>query len=81
MLVVLARHGETVWDHEHRLSGLSNVKLSQKGVKQAKILAKFLCENYSFNKVFSSTLEKSIKTAEIISEFIRKPFQKNSRVQ
>lgn len=75
VLIVLSRHGETVWDHQHRLSGLSSVRLSDRGVSQAKVLARFLKGNYSFDRFYSSTLERAVRTAEIISKIIGLPFE------
>lgn len=73
--LLLARHGETTWDHEKRLSGQSEVSLSSKGKEQAKILGIYIKEHYTIDMFFSSKLKRSIQTANITSKVIKKEFQ------
>lgn len=72
--LILARHGETVWDKDKRLNGQSNVPLSPIGESQAKTLGEFLKSNYKPDLFFSSTLRRSIQTAGAVSEILGLPF-------
>lgn len=62
----LVRHGETEWNKVSRIQGKTDTELSDKGINQAKLLAKRLaCED--INYVYSSSLKRALMTAEIIT--------------
>ncbi len=65
MRLILLRHGETLWNKEHRLQGHLNSPLSEKGIAQAKAI-KPLIEKFSLKKVICSDLERAKQTAELI---------------
>lgn len=65
MRLILLRHGETLWNQEHRLQGHQNSPLSEKGIQQAKAI-KPLIEQFSPKYVISSDLGRALQTAEII---------------
>lgn len=65
MRLILLRHGETLWNQEHRLQGHQNSPLSEKGIQQAKAI-KPLIEQFSPKYVVSSDLGRALQTAEII---------------
>ncbi|AEW77025.1 phosphoglycerate mutase [Aggregatibacter actinomycetemcomitans ANH9381] len=52
MRLILLRHGETLWNKEHRLQGHLNSPLSEKGIAQAKAI-KPLIEKFSLKKLFA----------------------------
>ena len=64
--IIFIRHGETDWNAESRLQGQLDVKLSKLGIEQAKALSKAL-EDYDFNVIYSSPLDRALRTAEIIN--------------
>ena len=68
--LVLVRHGESLWNQENRFTGWKDVDLSEKGEKEAIDAGKTLKNlNFSFDKVYTSTLKRAIKTAwTIMSE-------------
>ncbi|MEW5947451.1 MAG: histidine phosphatase family protein, partial [bacterium] len=71
--VYLTRHGETSWNLEQRLQGVSDIPLTPRGERQAELLARRL-DGTSIAAVFSSDLQRATRTAEIINETINAPF-------
>jgi probable phosphoglycerate mutase len=63
--VWFVRHGETSWNAAHRLQGISDVRLSDRGRAQAERLRLQLSRR-SFDTVWSSDLSRARETAEII---------------
>ena len=62
--IYLARHGETDWNAERRLQGVTDTALNSKGRQQAAQLAERL-KGVRLDAVYSSTLSRSRETAEI----------------
>lgn len=65
--LVLLRHGESLWNLENRFTGFTDIDLSDKGKEEAKATGK-LISNIKFDKIFTSTLMRTIHTAEIALE-------------
>ncbi len=71
----LIRHGETEGSEVKRYKGNIDVPLSEKGIKQADQVAKYLNRSYKSHKscngleaVYSSPLIRALKSAEIIAK-------------
>lgn len=62
----IIRHGQTNWNLEGKIQGQTNSSLTQKGIDQARLTAEKL-KNISFSAMYSSDLERALKTAEIIA--------------
>lgn len=63
--IYLLRHGETKWNAEgNRYCGRTDLPLTQKGLAQAEAAAKKL-GSISFKKVYSSPLQRAMRTAGI----------------
>ncbi len=62
--IVLARHGETDWNAEHRWQGHSDTPLNARGREQARELAEAVG---SVDVVYSSDLARARETAEIVA--------------
>jgi probable phosphoglycerate mutase len=60
----LIRHGESLANLDGRFSGWSDVPLSALGEEQARALRPFL-EQYTFDSVFSSDLQRARRTAQL----------------
>ncbi|WP_457631530.1 histidine phosphatase family protein [Oceanithermus sp.] len=60
----LVRHGENIWNREHRLGGWTDVPLTPLGRSQAAALAPELAGE-RFDGVWSSDLVRAWKTAEL----------------
>lgn len=64
--LVLVRHGETVWQREHRYSGSSDVALSDRGRRQAELLGRWAKEA-DIDALWSSPLRRARHTAEAVT--------------
>ena len=61
--LVLLRHGESIWNLENKFTGWTDVDLSEKGVKEAKMSAQtFKKEGLTFDVAFTSVLKRAIRT-------------------
>lgn len=63
----LLRHGETTANIEQRYQGQGDTDLSELGIQEAGLLSKALSKE-RFSAVYSSTLIRSIRTAEMIAK-------------
>jgi len=66
--LILARHGETVWNVEKVYRGRTDVNLDEVGIKQAELLGKHL-SNWELETIYSSPLRRAIDTANIIARY------------
>ncbi|OGE77795.1 MAG: hypothetical protein A2751_01940 [Candidatus Doudnabacteria bacterium RIFCSPHIGHO2_01_FULL_46_14] len=64
--IYIARHGEAEWNVKGFIIGQSETSLTDKGQQQARDLAREL-ENVEFDAIFSSDLERTRHTAEIVA--------------
>ena len=64
-ILVLIRHGQSLWNAENRFTGWTDIDLSKKGENEAKAAGEKL-ENVSFDVVHTSALMRAQRTAEII---------------
>tara|TARA_Y100001936_G_scaffold9006_1_gene8094 strand:+ start:2190 stop:2843 length:654 start_codon:yes stop_codon:yes gene_type:complete len=64
-MLILIRHGQSVWNAENRFTGWTDVGLSQKGVGEAERAGDLLSE-IRFGVVHTSGLIRAQRTAEII---------------
>ena len=60
------RHGETVWNTERRYQGMTDIELSEEGLRQAECAAKRF-KNIRIDKIYASPLKRAMKTAEKIA--------------
>lgn len=66
MKLILIRHGESRWNRLNRVQGTKNPRLSDKGIKQAKLLAHQI-KKMRFDAVYSSHLSRAYETAKILT--------------
>ncbi len=69
MKVVLIRHGQSEGNIAQVIQGQKDYPLSKKGEEQAHKAGKELKEIYSFDRIYSSNLQRAAKTAEIIASY------------
>jgi broad specificity phosphatase PhoE len=65
-VVFLARHAETEWNVGRRFQGHLDSSLTERGVQQARLLAKRLADE-PLVAVYSSDLGRTLRTAEIVA--------------
>lgn len=62
--LVLLRHGQSAWNKENRFTGFTDVDLSEQGEAEAKAAGEKIAKIH-FDHVFTSTLKRAYKTAQI----------------
>lgn len=60
--IVLVRHGETVWAHENRYAGVTDIPLTDTGRRQAELLATWAADA-RLDAVYASPLRRALGTA------------------
>ncbi|WP_026477897.1 histidine phosphatase family protein [Alkaliphilus transvaalensis] len=68
----IVRHGETKWNIEGRTQGLQDSALTEKGLRQAELLANRL-KTEEIDIIFSSSLDRAKTTAGIIADYLHIP--------
>lgn len=68
MRLILARHGETVWNRESRIMGQSDIELTERGREQAARLGAAL-KDEELAALYSSSLTRTRETANEIARF------------
>jgi len=64
-VLVLVRHGQSLWNLENRFTGWKDVDITEKGEREAH-LAGTLLKDIHFDKAFTSTLKRAQRTLSII---------------
>jgi 2,3-bisphosphoglycerate-dependent phosphoglycerate mutase len=65
--LVLIRHGQSQWNLENKFTGWIDIPLSLKGEQEAREAGEKI-KNFKFDKVYTSVLQRAIKTYEIAAE-------------
>lgn len=65
--ICFVRHGETDWNVEKRIQGLTDIPLNEKGRAQAVAMA-FNAAHVSFKAIYSSDLVRAVDTARALAE-------------
>ena len=67
--LLLARHGETAWNHEARWQGHTDIALNDRGRAQAAAMAEQL-RPYGVGHVFTSDLSRAKETGAIVANLL-----------
>ena len=65
MVLIVLRHGQSIYNKENRFTGLTDVSLSEIGRSEA-LDAGLLLKKYNFDCIFTSDLKRTDETANII---------------
>ena len=69
LVLVLVRHGESVWNRENLFTGWTDVELSERGEEESRSAGRLLKEGgFTFDLAFTSVLKRAIKTLWIMLE-------------
>ena len=79
MKLYVVRHGETIWNAENRVQGISDIPLTDKGRLDATLL-KDLVKEINVDVVIASPLERTIETAKILTDG-RMPINTDDRIK
>ena len=64
----LMRHGQTLFNVEHKIQGWCDSPLTEQGIKQAEIAARYFDDNkITFDHCYASTSERACDTLEIVT--------------
>ncbi len=66
--VYFVRHGETDWNIQGRLQGLTDTPLNARGIEQAQQIAERLAEVPNIAAIYTSPLQRARTTSQIIGE-------------
>ncbi|MBQ8279278.1 MAG: histidine phosphatase family protein [Roseburia sp.] len=78
-MLYVARHGQTVWNAQNKVCGVTDVELTENGKEQAKDLAYEVQEN-GIDIIISSPLKRAVETSRIVSEICNIPFEIDERL-
>lgn len=71
---LLVRHGQSIWNHNSKFTGWTNIPLTSEGKKEAQQIANTLKnKNLRPNIIFSSVLHRAIDTSNIIKKELNQP--------
>lgn len=80
MKIYSTRHGQTGWNLDNRICGVTDVFLTYNGLEQAKNLAKEIKMFGNIDVIICSPLQRAIQTAQIVSDRIGVPFVIDERL-
>lgn len=72
MRLLIIRHGQSEADMLNVHEGIADYPLTEKGHNQAKVMAQYIYENYTIDKLYASPLQRAYQTAKYISKLIKK---------
>ena len=80
MKVYIIRHGETAWNVQKRLQGVSDTELNEKGIQMAKLTAEAL-KDVPFDCCFTSPLKRAKDTSLYILKDRQVPIYEDARIR
>ena len=81
-ILILMRHGQSIWNLQNRFTGGIDVPLTRKGIKQAKKAGKELKKmGITIDQVYSRKLSRSIETARFITSNLDSSSKKNKIIK
>ncbi len=78
-MLYVARHGQTVWNAQNKVCGITDVELTEIGKEQARTLA-YEVQGKNINLIISSPLTRAVETSKIVSEICNIPFETDERL-
>jgi broad specificity phosphatase PhoE len=78
--IIFVRHGETLWNKERKVQGISDIELSDIGMKQADRIG--LClKDEDIEVIYTSPLKRAYQTAQAIGAYHDVPFAVETDLQ
>ncbi|MCR4429056.1 MAG: histidine phosphatase family protein [Caldiserica bacterium] len=78
--IFIVRHGSTAWNEVVRFRGSADIPLSERGIEQAQVLARYLKE-FPFSAIFTSPQRRAIQTVEILNQYHNLPIQERPELK
>jgi 2,3-bisphosphoglycerate-dependent phosphoglycerate mutase len=69
MYLLMIRHAESLGNREYRIQGRVDYALSAQGLEQAHVLGQALIDRWKPTHIYSSTLVRAVRTAEILRDY------------
>lgn len=79
MKLLVSRHGETIWNVEEKVCGLTDVSLTEKGISQAEKLGEKV-KDKGIEFIICSPLKRAYTTAKIVADKIGVPVVTDKRL-
>ena len=79
MKIYVARHGQTEWNRQNRICGITDIDLTDLGRAQAEQLAEVVAA-YPVDRIICSTMRRAVQTAQAVAERIHAPLQQDVRL-
>lgn len=79
MKIFVARHGQTSWNKENRICGLTDLELDEEGRLQAEALAEKL-KDKDISVIIASPLKRAMETAGYVSKTVNVPVITDERL-
>ena len=79
MTIYVARHGQTEWNAENKVCGITDIALTEKGIAQAQELALQVKEK-DIAIILSSPMKRAVMTSQIVSEQCHIPMAVDDRL-
>jgi glucosyl-3-phosphoglycerate phosphatase len=78
--VVLWRHGQTIWNAEHRYQGHADIPLDETGLAQAQRAARLLAA-LGPQAIVASDLCRAVETAQVLADLSGIPLRQDKRLR
>ena len=79
MKLYISRHGQTPWNVENRVSGRTDIPLTERGMEQARLLAQNAMDK-GIEVIIASPLLRARQTAQAVSDAIGVPIEIDQRL-
>ena len=79
MRLYIARHGQTIWNAQNKVCGITDVELTEKGIEQAKALAQVVMGR-NIDMILTSPLKRAVETGRIVAEYCGIPMEVEARL-
>jgi probable phosphoglycerate mutase len=79
-MILIARHGETIWNSQGRMQGQLNSPLTERGIEQAELLSEIV-DKLAITSIICSPLGRAVHTSKIVSARTDLPIKVDRRVQ
>lgn len=77
--VYLVRHGQTLFNQQHKIQGFCDSPLTDLGIQQAKVARSYLEKNgITFQAAFTSTSERAVDTLELLTD---QPYERRKNLR
>ncbi len=80
MKLYVTRHGETEFNAQNRISGVTDILLTEEGIAQARKMAQKAKEYGDIQRIIASPLKRAQMTAQIVGEALGLPVQTDERL-